>query len=841
LLLIPVHSFSEAETKFNDGKKLLLNPDYKKAYTTFFSAYSDSKKNRNSSLQASCLLELGKLSRLFSRNDSARYFLKEGIALLKSCEPFNPGLTGQFELALGQVAKDLGDIETAGEHIRTAMHLLEKTYGPRDIKAGLCYAEYSGYFSFKQQQDSALQWSTRSFKVLQKFENKIPEYTCPILIQYATSIKEYHGIDSKTAFKYHPMIRGLYKRAISVARSFYSLPSLEEGKALQSLANTYNDCIRPYFRENNPGAETCWSMADSLYKETIRVMEIALGKENEKLAVARYVHALIYFYHPGLEFKIKSLEKLNDAVSVLEPEFRNAHPLSCPRFLNTTNPYLLAVILYNKCIVLHEVFFHTGDSKYLVSRHEHNKTRLALWDKILITFNDKNVGKVINMWNSAPFEQAMLTAYHLFQLNKHPGYLNEIFLFAENGQNNEFKQLMLKRGKMKSGDDGFNPYSINLSVLQKRLKKNTVFVEYIHTGNTYSENSFALVVTANHTEIVKLEKSAIIDSLKNVLSGFMMKGDPKGYDEAANKLFHFLLQPVLAVTYPGIKKIIISPGADYSEIPFEALTVRKTGSTDFRELDYALLHFNISYALNAGMTFVDLDLPKKRGLTVFLPQCDSLPHLLFSGRQTEKLRKKYAGDFFFGADAKRAWLEDKCRGRSVVQIATHSIAVSESEYEGLLLHDGVLKLEDLYGKNIPVDLFIISACKSGSGPREYGEGTKSFARSFIYSGARGTISTIWSVDDFTTAGLLSKFYDGLSHEIDVVHSLSDAKKLHIKTCKVQELRNPFYWAGLIFTGDPELKVNIPEKKHARGYLFMIAIVSGILYWIIAERNFLQTD
>ena len=136
-----------------------------------------------------------------------------------------------------------------------------------------------------------------------------------------------------------------------------------------------------------------------------------------------------------------------------------------------------------------------------------------------------------------------------------------------------------------------------------------------------------------------------------------------------------------------------------------------------------------------------------------------------------------------------------------------------------------------------MDLCIISACQTGSGKQEYGVGTRSFARSFAYAGASGTISTLWCVDDKATAEVLEEFYRSLQHEPKVAGSLTFAKRNYLEQCKSPDLANPFYWAGLVYCGKYNLAVTPTSKSISLENLAIIGtLISLFALTILVYRR-----
>jgi CHAT domain-containing protein len=146
---------------------------------------------------------------------------------------------------------------------------------------------------------------------------------------------------------------------------------------------------------------------------------------------------------------------------------------------------------------------------------------------------------------------------------------------------------------------------------------------------------------------------------------------------------------------------------------------------------------------------------------------------------------------------------------SIVHFATHGIVNDKHpELSGIVLSmvdetgqpvDGYLGLGDIYNLDLPVDLVVLSGCRTGIGKQVRGEGLISLTRGFMYAGAPRVVASLWKVDDEATSELMSRFYRlMLRLKLPAAAALRRAK---MEMRERPEWRNPYYWAGFVLQGD----------------------------------------
>jgi CHAT domain-containing protein len=99
-------------------------------------------------------------------------------------------------------------------------------------------------------------------------------------------------------------------------------------------------------------------------------------------------------------------------------------------------------------------------------------------------------------------------------------------------------------------------------------------------------------------------------------------------------------------------------------------------------------------------------------------------------------------------------------------------------YTGRLTAEEVLEKWDLHA-----DLVTLSACETGLGRYEGGEGFVGFTQALLLSGARSVCLSLWKVDDTATALLMQRFYAnllgqrrGLKKPLGKAEALAEAKQ-----------------------------------------------------------------
>lgn len=119
--------------------------------------------------------------------------------------------------------------------------------------------------------------------------------------------------------------------------------------------------------------------------------------------------------------------------------------------------------------------------------------------------------------------------------------------------------------------------------------------------------------------------------------------------------------------------------------------------------------------------------------------------------------------------------------------------------------DGILTALEVSSLDLRgTDLVILSACETGLGKVEQGEGVYGLRRAFQLAGARTVVSSLWQVPDRETTTFMKILYSQNAKtypELFQKAAIQRLKELRIR----KQSTHPYTWAGFIATGDWKIR------------------------------------
>ncbi len=373
------------------------------------------------------------------------------------------------------------------------------------------------------------------------------------------------------------------------------------------------------------------------------------------------------------------------------------------------------------------------------------------------------------------------------------------------------------------------------NVQEGLLDADTAIVEFF-LGKT---RSAVILITDEQVAVESLPgRSQIEDSLRAYLK---ILATPPSQEfqglKAGRRIYEELFSAVDGRLGPRRRNLIIVPDGVLCYLPFETLV---RGGRNGEKGSFLIESFQVSYAPSAS----SLALLRRRqpargapgrilalGNPVYAPDKRSrvsrrktygdvlreiyqengfdFSPLPFSGKEILQIAAAFPNDTvdsYTGLEAREEIVKTiSLPNYRVIHFACHGFLDENAPQRSALVlsldddleEDGFLQAREICELRLNADLVVLSACQTGRGRLENGEGILGLPRMFFYAGARSTISSLWRISDRSTSSLMRDFYRLLAAGEGKARALREAKLKMLKS----RLAHPFYWAGFILHGD----------------------------------------
>ncbi|MGB0931868.1 MAG: CHAT domain-containing protein, partial [Chitinophagales bacterium] len=410
----------------------------------------------------------------------------------------------------------------------------------------------------------------------------------------------------------------------------------------------------------------------------------------------------------------------------------------------------------------------------------------------------------------------------------------------------------------------------SIAALQsKLLNKQSTFVEYF-VGDS---STFAFVITQNSTDFLQLKNPSTLQ--KEAANFFEVLLNPKAfqqdaktafvdYQNKASILYQSVLQPVLSSLSTDIQQLIIVPDGFLNAIPLEALTKTSdtTPSFDFAKLPYILYDYSIQYAYSADLLLQNQErqsqIPTNAECLAFAPSYQETGTIAERGNlrntggnlkgtalEIEAIAQFFDGQFDFGETATERQFKKFAPEFGMLHLAMHGIPdfdnanfnhLQFSNLETDTLEDNLLHHYEIANMDLQAQLVVLSACETGVGKYEKGEGVYSLTRSFMYAGVPSVVMSLWKVSDASTSELMPYLYENLYDGQSKERALQSAKLRFLEESDL-EYRHPFYWSAFVMMGDG----TAIHRGHGSWIWWGIGglVLMGIGGWISKNRYFIR--
>jgi CHAT domain-containing protein/tetratricopeptide (TPR) repeat protein len=388
--------------------------------------------------------------------------------------------------------------------------------------------------------------------------------------------------------------------------------------------------------------------------------------------------------------------------------------------------------------------------------------------------------------------------------------------------------------------------------IQDMLPENQAIVEYVINEIDDQSELYTFIIQRDEISFRKqmLEKDfdRHVENMFHFMSSneymFTKNSDSKQFCVSSTQLYKSLIEPIQYQIRN--KKITIIPDGKLSYVPFDALLVTLPDTSDlieFNKLDYLIKTHCINYSNSANLLFAKRSEGKKTNIRalLFAPEYKEgetieigqkeYPLVQLPGVQKEvtRISKIIDSEIFVGENATEENFRKNVEKFDILHLAMHafindslpafsSFAFTRNDSEDPT-KNGLLNTTDIYSLKLNADMAVLSACNTGTGRLQKGEGIMSLARGFMYAGCPTIIMSLWEVEDESGTRIMSSFYKNIKKGKDRDESLRQAKLEYLETVNSRRA-HPHYWLGFVSIGD-----NSPLYVSYDFYFFVVLLLA----------------
>ncbi|MEP5612191.1 MAG: CHAT domain-containing protein, partial [Cyclobacteriaceae bacterium] len=304
-------------------------------------------------------------------------------------------------------------------------------------------------------------------------------------------------------------------------------------------------------------------------------------------------------------------------------------------------------------------------------------------------------------------------------------------------------------------------------------------------------------------------------------------------------------------------QLIVIPDGRLSQLNFNTFLTERPGAGKIKygNLHYLLNDFSISYAYSSTLNFRDILKPSSFSFAGFAPSykedeyasLDSATHplayqLVRSGKlalpgaiaEVSTISNYLNGTSWINEKASESNFKSSSNKFSVLHLAMHSLLNSEEpEYSELLfnserdsLNDGYLTIDEIYNLDLNADMVVLSACSSGSGQVQIGEGPISFTRAFSYAGCPSVVMSMWKIPDAATTQIMVEFYKNIKNGDTKDQALRKAQLFYLSNTSDPLYQHPFFWGSFVAMGNTEAIGGISQTRRVLALIISAVVLIG---------------
>ncbi len=811
-----------AHLYWNKGNVYTLQGDYNRASNFLLKAYSIFEDNYGADNQFvyNVLLDLGFVYQKKGDNEQAIAYYLQAAKNQKDAKII------KIYRNLGNIFNSLGKPDSVDKYYHLSIDYARNYFPAAKYDLALCYQYYGEFLSKQGESALPLKYYESAAEIFgQMFGDKSKDLAKVYLLesQYYFSEKEYNAALKKSQ------------------------------EALITLL--------PAFNEDNP--------------------QINPGLDD--IVIDLYLPNILSFKSKSLFYRYKlsgdlrdltlSLETIYLALDVIEEIRKTYFDEESQLILNKEARNLINLGVR----VTHELFRGTSDRKYLAEAFQFSEKGQSII--LLSALRGLKAQKSVNIpENTLKFEDNLLqelAAYNNFlyqEKQKKDPDESKIELWSDKIFNlnishdsllGTYKILYPEYFRLK-----YDYSVISADSLQKWLPDDQAILEYHMTDSSL----FGFLVTNEAIDFILCGAKA---DLMTELDSLRQHFDRKEYfnagkiqfeslTRASAKLYDLLVQPFNS-KITG-KRLVIIPDGELGYLSFDLLLSEEVsdGPDSYARIPWLIREHAVSYSSSATVYYEQSrSRPgrKATSLLAFAPSyvyylskrdasaMDSavlnLSPLTGTREEIDAISELLKTTKRFDTEATEDYFKSRAGKYGILHLAMHTIIDNQNPLYSKLVftpgpdgsaEDGFLNTYELFRLHLPGQLAVLSACNTGGGKLESGEGIISLARGFFYAGIPSVVMTLWEIEDHSSASLMQLFYANLKTGLPNDIALQQAKLDYLDQAgKLQS--HPYFWAGYVNIGKThsiDFKTSIVPLSIV--LIAIAAILASVFLYLVINRR-----
>lgn len=394
-----------------------------------------------------------------------------------------------------------------------------------------------------------------------------------------------------------------------------------------------------------------------------------------------------------------------------------------------------------------------------------------------------------------------------------------------------------------------------LDNLQTHIPEQVTVVRYLYI----EDQLYVFLVSKTDYSLMKLDSNTISNTIISL-------SETKTTKEASND-YLFLLYNKLWKPFADqikTKNIVIIPDRELFNLSFETLISSKAKSFEDIAKNSLLSKYNISYnyslllinekqkTINYSNDFIafapEFNDNMKDNYKIYVTDSLSIDktylNLLpqpFNVELVKEYSKLFRGKSFINENASKQVFTNEANEHKIIHIGTHAESNNLLPELSRLVFakeasnkDNSLYTYEIYNQNLSSQLAVLTACETGKPAYQSGEGMISLAHAFNYAGSECMLTSLWKIDEQSSARIIKLFYDNISEGFPKDEALRLAKLEYIKNAEGRT-KHPQYWAGLVLIGDTS-PIDLQTSSNMVFWLLGVAFILLLAFVLKRKRT-----